>query len=87
MKIKVLTEGLEKKEEDLQASKKLIDEREGECQRLREEIENKNTQLVSKDLEMESYKKATEEKIFQLQAKLKELEERGEKPPSPSEIA
>jgi hypothetical protein len=38
------------------------------------EIEYKNKQLASKDLEMETYKKVTDEKIFQLAAKVKELE-------------
>jgi predicted nucleic acid-binding Zn-ribbon protein len=60
--------------EDLQASKKLHDQREAELKRLREEIEYKNQQWVSKDMEMESYRKVTEERIFQLGAKVKELE-------------
>jgi hypothetical protein len=42
--------------------------------RLREEIGYKNKQLAAKDVEMESYKKVTEERIFQLEAKVKELE-------------
>ena len=42
--------------------------------RLRDEVEYKNRQLASKDVDMESYKKVTEEKIFQLEAKVKELE-------------
>jgi hypothetical protein len=37
-------------------------------------MEYKNKQLASKDMEMESYKKTTQEKIFQLEAKAKELE-------------
>ena len=44
--------------------------------RLREETEYKNRQLASKDMEMESYKKVTDEKVFQLEAKVKELEEK-----------
>jgi hypothetical protein len=42
--------------------------------RLREEVEYKNRQLASKDIDMESYKRVTEDKIFQLEAKVKELE-------------
>jgi hypothetical protein len=42
--------------------------------RLREEVECKNTQLASKDIEMESYKKVTDEKIFQPDAQVKGLE-------------
>jgi len=41
---------------------------------MKDEIEYKNKQLASKDVEIETYKKATEEKIFQLEAKVKELE-------------
>jgi len=41
---------------------------------LKEEVEYKNKQLTSKDLEMETYKKVTDEKVFQLDAKVKELE-------------
>jgi hypothetical protein len=47
---------------------------------LKEEIEYKNKQLASKELEMESYTKVTEEKIFQLEAKLKKLEGRSAEP-------
>jgi SMC interacting uncharacterized protein involved in chromosome segregation len=48
--------------------------KEAEMNRLRDEVEYKNRQLASKDVDMESYKKVTEEKIFQLEAKVKELE-------------
>ncbi len=34
----------------------------------------RNKQLASKDMEMETYKKTAEEKMFQLEAKVKELE-------------
>ena len=37
-------------------------------------MEYKNRQLASKDIEMENYKKVAEERIFQLEAKVKELE-------------
>ncbi len=74
LKIKEITEEPGKKEEDLQASKNLLDQREVELKRLREEIEYKNQRLASKDMEMESYKKTTEERIFKLEARVKELE-------------
>ena len=48
--------------------------REAEMDRLREEVEYKSRQLASKDIDMESYKGVAEEKIFQLEAKVKELE-------------
>jgi len=41
--------------------------------RLREENEYKNRRLASKDMELETYRKTMEEKVFQLQAKVKEL--------------
>jgi len=82
--VREITEELGKKDEDLQASKKLLDQREGELKRLREEIEYKNQQLASKDKEMESYKKATEERIFQPEAKVKELEGKPGEPPATS---
>ena len=50
--------------------------KEVEMNRLREEVAYKNRQLASKDVDMDSYKKTTEEKIFQLEAKVKELEEK-----------
>lgn len=58
----------------LQTFKKGLEEREVELNRLREEVRYQNQQLASKDMEMESYKKITEERIFQLEAKVKELE-------------
>jgi len=58
------------------ASDAKIREMEAELNRLRDENEYKNKQLASKDLEMEGYRKVTEEKIFQLEAKVKELEGR-----------
>ncbi len=45
-----------------------------ELNRLREEVDYKNRQLAAKDTEMETYKKMAEERIFQLEAKVKELE-------------
>jgi uncharacterized protein (DUF3084 family) len=81
LKIKEITEEPGKKEEDLQASKNLLDQREVGLKRLREEIEYKNQRLASKDMEMESYKKTTEERIFKLEARVKELESKtGELP-------
>jgi hypothetical protein len=55
------------------ASSAKIKELELELIRLREENEYKNRRLASKDMELETYKKAMEEKVFQLQAKVKEL--------------
>lgn len=57
-----------------QASREALDRKEIDLKRLRVEVEYKNRQLASKDLEMETYKKVTDLKIFQLVAKLKELE-------------
>ncbi len=55
------------------ASSAKIKELELELIRLREENEYKNRRLASKDMELETYKKTMEEKVFQLQAKVKEL--------------
>jgi len=55
------------------ASNAKIKELELELTRLREENEYKNRRLASKDIELETYKKTMEEKVFQLQAKVKEL--------------
>ena len=55
------------------ASNTKIKELELELIRLREENEYKNRRLASKDMELETYKKTMEEKVFQLQAKVKEL--------------
>jgi hypothetical protein len=41
---------------------------------MKDEIEYKNKQLASKDVEMDTYKKTIEEKILQLWAKVRELE-------------
>jgi hypothetical protein len=51
-----------------------IKELELELIRLREENEYKDRQLASRDIEFETYRKTMETKIFQLQAKVKELE-------------
>ena len=59
---------------ELQASREVLDQKEIHLKRLRVEVEYKNKQLASKDLEMETYKKVTDEKVFQLAAKVKELE-------------
>ena len=59
---------------ELQASREVLDQKEIHLKRLRVEIEYKNKQLASKDLEMETYKKVTDEKVFQPAAKVKELE-------------
>jgi predicted nucleic acid-binding Zn-ribbon protein len=50
-----------------------IGKKEAELNRLKNEIEYNNKQLASRDAEMESYTKVTEQKIFQLEAKVKEL--------------
>ena len=54
--------------------KKKIQALKEDLNRLRGEIEYKNKQLAEKEMEMESYKKVSEEKIFQLAARVKELE-------------
>jgi hypothetical protein len=59
---------------DLRAAREVLHQKEIHLKRSRVEIEYKNRQLASKDLEMETYKKVTDEKIFQLAAKVKELE-------------
>ena len=59
---------------DLRAAREVLHQKEIHLKRSRVEIEYKNRQLASKDLEMEIYKKVTDEKIFQLAAKIKELE-------------
>jgi hypothetical protein len=69
-----ITEELGKKVKELQASKGLFNQREVALNRLREEVEYKNKQLAAKDMEMEIYTRVTEERIFQLEAKVKELE-------------
>ncbi len=48
--------------------------KEVEINRLREEVEYKNRQLASKDMDMDSYRKVSGEKIFRLEARVKELE-------------
>jgi hypothetical protein len=55
------------------ASNSKIKELELELIRLREENEYKNRRLASKDIELETYRKTMEEKVFQLQAKVREL--------------
>jgi hypothetical protein len=85
LKIKEITEQLGKKKEDLQKLKSLLDQREMELKRLGEEIEYKNQRLASKDMEMESDKKVSKEKILLLEARVKELEGRSVEPPSGGE--
>jgi len=51
-----------------------------ELSRLREEVDYKNRQLAAKGTEMETYKKVAEEKILQLEAKVKELELKAGRP-------
>ena len=58
--------------------------KEAELNRLKEEVEYKNRQLACKDVDIESYKKITDEKIFQLEAKVKELEAKVRGPSFPS---
>jgi hypothetical protein len=48
----------------LQTSKELLDPREAEPNRLKDEIEYKNTRWASQDLAMENDKKVTEDTIF-----------------------
>jgi ribosomal protein S13 len=82
-KVKEINEEFAKKEEGLQASKRLVELRETELNRLKDQIGNKTKQLASKDVEMETYKKTTEEKIFQLEAKVKEWEGKTGEPSVP----
>ena len=53
--------------------------------RLKEEVEYKNQQLASKDTEVESYKRTTEERIFQVEAKIKEFEAKAQGPSTTSQ--
>ena len=73
-KVEEITKGLRKKEADLQASKNLIAQKEAEVNRLSEELKYKDQQLVSKTLAMEDYEKSTQNRILELEAKVKELE-------------
>jgi len=58
-----------------------LDQKEAELKKLMEEVENKSKKLASNEMEMESYKRTTEERIFKLEAKVKELESKtGELP-------
>ncbi len=75
---KKMKEEILKRERELQALKTLLDQKEIEIKQLKDEVHYKNQQLASKDIEMETYKNATEEKIFILEAKIKELEARGD---------
>ncbi len=56
--------------------RKILEQKEAEIDRLRDELRYKDQRLASKDLEMETFKKVTEERIFQLEARVKELEAR-----------
>jgi hypothetical protein len=55
------------------ASNAKIKKLELELIQLREENEYKNRRLASKDMELETCRKTMEEKVFQLQARVKEL--------------
>ena len=72
------------KGKEAEAAKKLLGEKETELNRLKEEVEYKNRQLASKDVDIESHKRITAEKIFQLEAKVKELEAKVGGPAFPS---
>ena len=74
LKVEEMTEQLGKRDKEVLTTKELLHRKNVDLHRLREELKYKNTQLASKDMEMESYKKVTDEKIFQLDAKVKELE-------------
>ncbi len=75
-RVKKMRKELSEKEKELQTLKKILDQKEIEIKQLRDEVNYKNQQLASKDIEMETYKNVTEEKIFKLEAKIKELEAR-----------
>jgi len=80
LKIKEVTEQLRKKKEDPQKLKSLLDQKEMELKRLREEIEYKSQQLASNEMEIKRDKKLSEEKILLLEARVKELEEKSVEP-------
>ncbi len=64
-------ERLRKEIEELRES---LARREAELNQLKEQVRYKNQLLASKDLEFESYKRISDEKIILLEAKIKELE-------------
>jgi len=64
VKAQELREALRKGETDLWVSRKRVDQKEVELNKLKEEIKYKNQQLASRDLGMESYPKGAEERIF-----------------------
>ncbi len=65
---------INRQEREIRTLKEAIQKKDLELEQLKEQLRYKNQQLASKDIEMESYRKIAEEKIFHLQAKLKELE-------------
>jgi len=68
-----------RKEREIRSLKETLQKKDLELAQLKEQIKYKNQQLASKDIEMESYRKITEERIFHLEAKLKELEAKSKK--------
>ncbi|MGQ9645191.1 MAG: hypothetical protein ACUVWO_01465 [Thermodesulfobacteriota bacterium] len=65
---------LQNRDVEIQSLKERLAQREAEVNQLREQIEYQNQKLASKDMEMESYRKVTEERIFQLEARIKQYE-------------
>ena len=73
-KLKQIELELESREKELQSLKERLGQKEAELLRLGEQMKYKDQKLASKDIEIDTYKKITEEKIFQLEAKVKQYE-------------
>jgi len=67
---------------EIQLLREQLVQKEAELNQLKEQVRYKNQQLASKDLELESYKKISEERIILLEAKIKELEAKLKPPTS-----
>lgn len=65
---------INRQEKKIRSLKEAIQKKDLELAQLKEQLKYKNQQIASKDIEMESYRKIAEERIFQLEAKLKEFE-------------
>jgi len=69
-----MTGGLEEKENELLSLREQLGKQESVSKQLRDEVEYKNRQLATKDMDLQHYRKAAEERILQLEARVKELE-------------
>ena len=88
-KVKTLASGaremtgeLEQKENELLSLREQLGKQEAVSKQLRDEIEYKNRQLATKDMDLQNYRKAAEERILRLEARVKELEGRVQGTPS-----